>query len=249
MSRVRRQRSTWAFALGVSLGVHALVLVLAMTIRAPMRGEASSVYSEPLVITLERPQPETAAPAAAAGSPAPAAQARVIQAVSPLAAPAPSSAPPAALAQGTGEGPPAAAHGSGASAGPVLKFDCAEAFGARRPDQLRADPCQYRNAPRDRLPKDVVKQASINADKAAYYDRVLEARQGIINDPNRGNTPLLYCGIRFGGGKPPKVQGPLHSLKLGPLPCFLVPPEGPLDPEVFVEPIPSKNPGKPGDAE
>ena len=40
---------------------------------------------------------------------------------------------------------------------------------------------------------------------------------------------------------------PQHTLKLGPLPCYLIPPEGSLDPEIFVDPIPPKNGTKPGD--
>jgi hypothetical protein len=36
-------------------------------------------------------------------------------------------------------------------------------------------------------------------------------------------------------------------LKLGKLPCYLIPPHGSLDPDVFVEPPPPKHPAQPGD--
>ncbi len=50
---------------------------------------------------------------------------------------------------------------------------------------------------------------------------------------------MLGCALSFGGPKGAKDSKPAHSLKFGPLPCYLVPPKGfltgesgsgPLDP-------------------
>lgn len=61
--------------------------------------------------------------------------------------------------------------------------------------------------------------SDIPPDKRAYYDAVLASKHG----PGRG--PGVVCGPRDRKGK-----GPPHSLKLGPLPCYVLPPVGPLTP-------------------
>ncbi len=68
----------------------------------------------------------------------------------------------------------------------------------------------------------------IAPDKRAYYDASLAARK------SDGHGPGVSCHILFGGGAPPSVKAPPHSLKLGPLPCYVVPPAGMLTPEVDV---------------
>ena len=70
--------------------------------------------------------------------------------------------------------------------------------------------------------------APIAAEKRAYYDASLAARK------SDGHGPGIPCHILFGGGKPLSAKAPPHSLKLGPLPCYAVPPAGVLTPEVDV---------------
>jgi hypothetical protein len=69
---------------------------------------------------------------------------------------------------------------------------------------------------------------TLPAEKRAYYDAVKAARQ------SEGHGPGIGCHIRFGGGKPASVETPAHGLKLGPLPCFIVPPAGMLTPEADI---------------
>jgi hypothetical protein len=68
----------------------------------------------------------------------------------------------------------------------------------------------------------------VPAEKQVYYDAVKSARQ------SEGHGPGIGCHIRFGGGKPASVEAPAHGLKLGPLPCFVVPPAGMLSPEADI---------------
>ena len=72
--------------------------------------------------------------------------------------------------------------------------------------------------------------APIAPEKRAWFDAVLAAR----NSP--GRPPLLACGVLIDGIRLKLPKTPPHSLKLGPLPCFVVPPKGPLDDEVDVQP-------------
>jgi hypothetical protein len=84
----------------------------------------------------------------------------------------------------------------------------------------------------------------------AYYDAIVQAKQpdpapvaltargsrGLIENvdiPTSGHGPGVTCKIRFGGPGGGVVH-PAHSLKLGPLPCFIVPPKGPLTPEADI---------------
>jgi hypothetical protein len=69
---------------------------------------------------------------------------------------------------------------------------------------------------------------TLNVEKRAYYDAVMAARK------SEGHGPGIGCHIRFGGGKRPSVEVPAHGLKLGPLPCFVVPPAGMLTPEADI---------------
>jgi hypothetical protein len=85
----------------------------------------------------------------------------------------------------------------------------------------------------------------IDPAEAAYFQAVLDAKHG------PGHPPLFYCGgpISFGegGSKLTKIlkkkrlaerdHKPPHSLKLGALPCYIIPPSGPFDPEADVKPF------------
>jgi hypothetical protein len=252
MAARRRQGRRFALALAVSLAVHAGLFLTVMNARAPPRREPGTSLTRPVEIAIERlSSPAPKASTAHLAAPVQAGR-RMTEAVEP----SPVNPPPrgALLGGEAGSSSPSgqtAQAGAGdqarAAPGPALKFDCPPPAGLSRPGAVRADPCAFKNARRDHLPEEVARQARIESDKAAYYDRVLEARRAIIDDPSRGNTPMVGCALIFGGGQPAKIKKPLHSLKLGPLPCFVIPPEGPLDPEVFVEPPPPKHPLKPGE--
>lgn len=69
---------------------------------------------------------------------------------------------------------------------------------------------------------------TLPTEKRAYYDAVMAARK------SEGHGPGIGCHIRFGGGKRASVEVPAHGLKLGPLPCFVVPPAGMLTPEADI---------------
>lgn len=80
----------------------------------------------------------------------------------------------------------------------------------------------------------------IPAEKRAYYDAVQAAYRSLHDygapTPYRKNGELLWtapgrlpglgCAIPFGAPKGYKSQKPPHSLKLGPLPCYITPPQG-----------------------
>jgi hypothetical protein len=234
--RRRDRRTTWAGALGAALGVHGLVLWAALSLGPSALAPLESAEPiQPFFIELQPPPPPSAAASAAGSSASPARAAASAEAGQPtLVAPGEgSSGPPGPPPSG-----PSGAGGQGAQPQAALKFDCADA-----PRHGR-DPCLFRNAPRDKLPEDIIRQASIDADKAAYYDRVLDARERMRNDFSYGNTAMFTCRITFGGGKPAQGAKIPNRLKLGSLPCFIVPPHGSLTPDVFVEPIPPKNPDR-----
>ena len=128
--------------------------------------------------------------------------------------------------------PPAAA---GPSPIQALNGDIGTALG-RRLGCARADLAglnrEERLACQDALGRGARQAAAlgqpVSAEKQAYYDAVKAARQ------SEGHGPHIGCTIQFGGGKPASVKTPAHSLKLGPLPCFIQPPAGMLSPEADV---------------
>jgi hypothetical protein len=103
----------------------------------------------------------------------------------------------------------------------------------------------------------------IPAERRAYYDAIVKAKEppkasNVVQTAGRqfvpqaglsgllaaegsatrsmgGSAPGFGCALAFGG---PKGTGgwkkPPHGLKLGPLPCFVTPPSGPLSPEANI---------------
>jgi hypothetical protein len=93
-------------------------------------------------------------------------------------------------------------------------------------------------------------------ERRAYYDAVASAKQPYhahpmipgqtpVPTPRAGNSlaalqasnekiriPVIGCHIRLGPGG--GVEHPAHTLKLGPLPCVIAPPQGPLTVEVGI---------------
>jgi len=76
---------------------------------------------------------------------------------------------------------------------------------------------------------------TIPPEKRAYYDAVAKAYQ----DPTAtAHLPGVGCALPFGipKGWKPSHRNPPHSLKLGPLPCYVVPPKGFLTEEADIPP-------------
>jgi hypothetical protein len=73
---------------------------------------------------------------------------------------------------------------------------------------------------------------TIPPEKRAYYDAVVKAYQ----DP--AHLPGVVCAVPFGipKGWKPSHRNPPHSLKLGPLPCYVIPPKGFLTEEADIPP-------------
>jgi hypothetical protein len=240
----------------VTLAVHAGLLVMALDQRVPVTRDAARSSLRAVEIELQHDQRSTRK----AASPSAAAPASPVRASTSRGAPAPFAAPqPAPLPPILGVGPPAATGAApgplaqagpgvpGTPNGPPLKFDCPPGGDLTRAGAVRANPCAFRGAARDHLPEAVAKQARIDSGKAAYYDRVLDANERMRNDPSYGNPPFFTCRIQFGGGKGVASAHPPHTYKFGKLPCYLIPPHGNLDPDVFVEPPPPKHPRQPGE--
>lgn len=252
MAARRRPTTRIALALAASLAVHAAVLMTILAERQPTRGQAGSSASPPVLIDLQRSR---AAPAQAHRAAAQASGRRPIETgESPPSSLLPAPGPPAASAAttpGAATGPVASSEGPagppGPTAGQTLKFDCPPGGDLTRTGAVRANPCAFRGAARDHLPEQVARQSRIDPEKSAYYDRVLDAKERMRNDPSYGNLPFFTCRVQFGGGKGVQSAHPPHTYKFGRLPCYLIPPHGNLDPDVFVEPPPSKNPLKPGE--
>ena len=153
------------------------------------------------------------------------------------AANAPSPAPAAQPAVGTTAGPRPTSGGVAGDLGQaraVLRgaLGCAHPELVKLSDAERAA-CAKKLA--SGINPNVAWPANIAPEKRAWFDASVAAH----NSP--GRLPGFGCVVGFDGLKLilPKKK-PSHSLKLGPLPCFIVPPSGPLDDDVDVPP-PSRN--------
>ncbi len=76
---------------------------------------------------------------------------------------------------------------------------------------------------------------TIPPEKRAYYDAVVKA----YTDPTAtAHPPGIGCALPFGipKGWKPSHRNPPHSLKLGPLPCYVLPPKGFLTEEADIPP-------------
>jgi hypothetical protein len=95
------------------------------------------------------------------------------------------------------------------------------------------------------------------AERRAYYDAIAKAKAhdptpapmqpwktpgptaggntslaAVVMKNEKFNIPLVSCHIRLGPGG--GAEHPAHTLKLGPLPCVIAPPQGPLTVEVGI---------------
>jgi hypothetical protein len=189
-----------------------------------------------------RPTPRSASTSSAASAPSP------IQDQA-SAVPAPQATASAQPAQLSPDSAPAGGQASaGASGGTGFNLTCLGNQKRLTADERRkCDDKQWAGIGRhDPSDSGQVPPPLIDPNKAAYYDAVVAAR----NSP--GHAPGFGCGmpINWGEGgnklsrelkkkrlaKEPPHEPP-HSLKFGPLPCYLTPPQGFLTPEADVPPM------------
>lgn len=221
MRRGHGQRMGWAGA--AALAIHLCLLALLATRAGPMtvRQYDDGALEVALVAPIYLPRRAKSPPPTA---PAP----RPPRAASPTVAPlqvAPAESPAAPAAPKTALPAPVQALNGDIAAALRRRLGCAR---TDQPGLTQAE----RQACADALGRGARQVAALGqpipAGKQAYYDAVKAARQG------EGHGPGIGCHIRFGGGKPATVEVPAHGLKLGPLPCYLVPPAGMLTPEADI---------------
>jgi hypothetical protein len=209
-----------AWAMGVAACAHLLALLLLgwriPKIAAPEQAEDQGAAIE---VTLVRPQARpparSAPPSSGRASSAPSVSHRVLIAPTPSAPAlsAPVQSPPSPQ---VAEGPPDCATEDL----PLLT----EAERARCRNAIDADNARRQARNQDQEAARRVAQAKsmpqyfrMGADKELYYDAVAAAyAQQSHGPPMAGRHPEVHCSA----GKPP------NSLKLGPLPCYVTPPQG-----------------------
>ena len=142
----------------------------------------------------------------------------------PAAPPAPPAAAPAVEGEGERQALSRALRGSRVGcANPSLLSDA------------ERERCQDRLEQGSQLAKYI--PTPLPPERRAYYDAVVKAKgdmrkAAVVNE----HGPAIGCKLAFGG---PKGSGgwkkPPHGLKLGPLPCFIMPPVGPLTVEAGIQ--------------
>lgn len=219
------QPARTALAIAFALLAH-LAAFLALGWRVPKLILPEVAETPPdLEISLVRSPRAASAPAAASAGhakPAPAHVAAPAALVSPIAP----SAAPAPYAETMAAGP--------ADCEPEDLPLLTDAEKARCRNEIDADKGRRLAREKDgRLAKEVAKlQATpridhIPTEKRAYYDAVAAAYdQQAHGPPMAGRLPGIAC-----GGKPP------HSLKIGPVPCYVTPPQGFLTEESGLDPL------------
>jgi len=202
-----------------------VLLAAAVILSLPWKGPPPEPRGfEVALVPLQLPPPlrsRASRTARAAASPASAAPATTPAAV--LAAPAAAS-PNGTPAPGAGAGED---QGRARLAGLLRgSFGCSEAKFLKLA-QAEQDRCErFRRAhvdPNLQLP------ALIPPEKRAWFEAALASRH------SPGRLPAFGCGVLIDGVHLKIPKTPPHSLKLGPLPCYVLPPKGPLDDEVDAE--------------
>jgi len=241
-------RGRTAFA--VVLAAHvALFVLLAIGLRPPPAPEAPEVTMAPVYLAdLRRPKrterrTETLPPTAARPLPVLSRRANPSDV-----APVPAS-PPAQPAFAGTEGD--AGHLALSKALRGSRVGCANP--SLLSDEERAR-CQDRLEQGSKLAKYI--PVPIPPERRAYYDAIAKekapvptlaalgrgpnaARSAELGYPpvvfNSGHGPGVGCKLAFGGGKKASWKRPAHGLKLGPLPCYVMPPSGPLTVEADIQ--------------
>ncbi len=216
--------------LAASLAIHAALLaVFALTLRplAPSQPPPSIRVSllPPILERQRTPGLNRARPpqVPAASHTRPANTAPEAPSVQPVAPITPLTAPaaPAEPANGT------------AGVDSSLRAALRGAVGCSEPDWLRLSASEKARCVR-RLAVNVDPNLQIPApmapEKRAWFDASLAA----YHSP--GSPPMLGCALAFGGPKGSRSRKPPHSIKFGPLPCYLIPPKGFLTEESVVRP-------------
>ena len=229
---MRRRRGRLTGSLIVALGAHLLfILVFAYggrSFRPPPESQAIDVtlVPEPLV----RPPPPPVVPPRAGGRSQ--ASASAARAPSVLAQPAPAAEQQAQANQ------PSTDEGAAANLRAALRGSTGCAH---------ADAMGLTTAERDRCAerqmawgKGVANMpAPMDPDKRAYFDAVAAAyEQQNHGDPMAGQYASVGCSVLFSGLKLAKAKPPPHGLKLGPLPCYVIPPQGMFTEESGIAPPP-----------
>ncbi len=216
--RANRNWRASAWGLGGALAIHSAFLALfVLTMEVARLGPETPAVQVSLVPPfLPRPTRPRARPSA-----------RIAASVEPAVQVPASKAPPHAL-----PGPPPAPAASdaglaklrgllrgvvGCSQTTLVKLTQAEKDGCRKRLEAFVDP-------------DLQIPAPIDPEKRAWFDASLAA----YHSP--GHAPGVACRLPFGPKPKKKDRGPAHSLKLGPLPCYLIPPQGFLTEESGVRP-------------
>ena len=230
MAGLGARRSGARAGLAASLLLH-IAFVGAAILSLPWRGpppdprsfEVSLVAPPQPVEVVRRRPPPVARSAAPATAPATASPAVVATAPSAIIAPeAPTSA--AGEDQATGK-VRALLRGS---------VGCSEAKFAHL-SQQELDRCaKWRQA---HLDPNLEIPAPIAPEKRAWFDAVLAARKAPDHPPG------FVCGMLINGIHLVKPRTPPHALKLGPLPCYVVPPKWGITEEADVQPPSRKDSG------
>ena len=221
-ARVAR-RSRPRAGLAASVLLH-LAFVSAAILSLPWRGppadprgfEVSLVPPPPLTEAVRRRPAPIARSGAPAAAPAPTVRAIVASAPSAITGPA---SPPSAASEDQAMGRVRALlRGS---------VGCTEAKFAHL-SQQELDHCdRWRQAHVD---PNLVIPAPIAAEKRAWFDAVLASRKAPDHPPG------FVCGLLINGIHLVKPKTPPHALKLGPLPCYVVPPKWGITEEADVQP-------------
>jgi hypothetical protein len=214
----RRRSASLAAALAVHAAFLALV-VLSLKVSSPPP-EPSAVQVS-LFPRLTMSQPARRAPARAA-APAP----RRAPAAPAIAQPSPITLPAAPSA------PQAASPGAGADQGKLRAF-LRGSLGCSQADFLKLSQAERDKCARWRqafLHPGLQIPAPIALEKRAWFDATLASRHSEL-----GHGAAVACGMLVDGLRLVKPKTPPHALKLGPLPCFVIPPNGPLTDEVDAE--------------
>ena len=246
MAERKRGIKTWGMALAVATLVHGVILI-------PFLLQRSKTLHEPppVQLILQRPSPQVPKlkPPASATAAAPSGASTTAPAALASAAPTIADAPPSSSIQGPAGGA-AAPSGSGlgqSGQGPALNLACLGDLKRLRTDERRkCEGQQFAQAGvRDPHDNGQAMTPSMAPEKAAHYEAVLAAKHSAGHPPGFGCVKKITLGE--GGTKLTKKlkkqrlaeqpDRPPNSLKLGPLPCFITPPQGFLTPEADVPPI------------
>jgi hypothetical protein len=218
MGRSLQGRTVFAAMLAAHAALF-LLLTLALKPRTTLTRTEFAVAPVYLADLRRKARPKRepqAAPPAAAAPPIPTVLSRPAEAAGP-AVPAAPEVPTDAASDGEAQQLARTLRGS--------RVGCANPDLLSEAEQLR---CQDQLEAGSKLAKYI--PTPLPPERRAYYDAVVKAKADMKKRAVVGeHGPAIGCKLAFGG---PKGTGgwkkPANGLKLGPLPCYLMPPVGPL---------------------